>query len=80
MDGYGFTLTQREHTVRNLLDRRIPRTKLDELLSRGYVNTPASTKYHGAYPGGLFDHSFEVYHQLNYLAKTQVNINGGRNE
>ncbi len=30
---------------------------LDEL---GFFTAPASTKYHGAYEGGLFDHSLEV--------------------
>lgn len=26
-----------------------------------YVNAPASTKYHGNYPGGLMEHSWNVY-------------------
>jgi hypothetical protein len=26
----------------------------------GFFTAPASTKYHGAYEGGLFDHSYEV--------------------
>lgn len=26
-----------------------------------FIRDPASTKYHGAYPGGLFDHSLMVY-------------------
>ena len=34
---------------------------LDEL---GFFTAPASTKYHGAYEGGLFDHSLEVAKQL----------------
>ena len=33
----------------------------------GFFDAPASTKYHGAYEGGLFDHSLEV-------AKTLVDL------
>ena len=34
---------------------------------------PASAKYHGAYPGGLCDHSVNVYHCLSdYLARERV--------
>lgn len=42
--------------------------QLDDL---GYFDAPASTKYHGAYPGGLFDHSLNVYNALKELTKTQ---------
>lgn len=31
----------------------------------GFFTAPASTKYHGAYAGGLFDHSFAVYVALS---------------
>lgn len=30
------------------------------LIQNGFFTQPASTKYHGAYEGGLFDHSYEV--------------------
>lgn len=30
----------------------------------GFFTAPASTKYHGAYPGGLFDHSYEMTKNL----------------
>lgn len=30
------------------------------LINEGFFTAPASTKYHGAYEGGLFDHSFSV--------------------
>lgn len=36
------------------------RVDLDILASLGFFTAPASTKYHGAYKGGLFDHSLEV--------------------
>ncbi len=41
--------------------------KIKEIVSkiliryRGFVSSPASTKYHGNYDGGLFDHSLAVY-------------------
>lgn len=37
----------------------------DRVLNRlGFFTAPASTKYHGAYEGGLFDHSLEVAKNL----------------
>jgi putative nucleotidyltransferase with HDIG domain len=35
-----------------------------DLDALGFFTAPASTKYHGAYEGGLFDHSLEVAKQL----------------
>lgn len=37
---------------------------ISELDALGFFTAPASTKYHGAYEGGLFDHSLEVAKQL----------------
>lgn len=37
------------------VERYIAIKDLDEI---GFFDAPASTKYHGAYEGGLFDHSF----------------------
>ena len=39
------------------------------LQENGYFTAPASTKYHGNYEGGLFDHSFAVAKQLQWLTK-----------
>ena len=33
----------------------------------GFFTAPASTKYHGAYEGGLYDHSRQVCERLNQL-------------
>ena len=33
---------------------------LDYLTINGFFTAPASTKYHGNYEGGLFDHSLSV--------------------
>lgn len=39
----------------------------DWLADKGFFLAPASTKYHGNYEGGLFDHSFAVTEQLVLL-------------
>lgn len=38
------------------------------LLANGFFSAPASTKYHGNYEGGLFDHSFTVMNILVELS------------
>lgn len=52
---------------------------LDYLEAAGYYSAPASTKYHGAYPGGLFDHSYMVMLELKKLSD-QINIQWERPE
>ena len=37
---------------------------MNYILFSGFIDAPASTKYHGAYPGGLLDHSVNVTSQL----------------
>ena len=41
-------------------------TRIDRqiLIDMGFFTAPASTKYHGAYEGGLFDHSLKVTEML----------------
>ena len=36
-------------------------------LNENFFTAPASTKYHGAYEGGLYDHSRQVFIRLNEL-------------
>ena len=40
-----------------------------EYLNDNFFTSPASTKYHGAYEGGLFDHSYQVYKRLKELTE-----------
>ena len=40
-----------------------------DLRDLSFFNAPASTKYHGAYEGGLFDHSIQVAKTLDSLTK-----------
>lgn len=42
---------------------------LDRLIEDGFFTAPASTKYHGAYEGGLFDHSLMVAKTLIELTE-----------
>lgn len=41
----------------------------DWLVRKGFFTAPASRKYHGAYPGGLFDHCYLVAKVLQDLTK-----------
>ena len=42
---------------------------IEWLEERDFFIAPASTKYHGAYPGGLAEHSWEVYKCLSELTE-----------
>ena len=44
----------------------------EELLPTDFFSAPASTKYHGAYAGGLFDHSLNVANVLCYFTGAQL--------
>lgn len=43
-----------------------------ELLCTDFFIAPASTKYHGSYAGGLFDHSLNMANALCYLTGAQI--------
>ena len=64
-----------EHIGNEVTERRL----LENLLDRGFFEMPASTKYHGAYSGGLFDHSIEVARQLIDITK-KMHLLWHRNE
>ena len=46
-----------------------PENIVERLKSDGFFTAPASTKYHGAYEGGLFEHSLNVTNSLVELTK-----------
>lgn len=53
------------HTLEDLREKEIiSYTFYDWLVKNGFKTAPASTKYHGAYDGGLFEHSRVVMEQL----------------
>lgn len=41
------------------------------LEENGFFTAPASTKYHGAYPGGLAEHSLNVFDRICELAERE---------
>lgn len=43
-----------------------------KLSGMGFFNAPASRKYHGAYEGGLFDHSLNVMNALVTLTEREM--------
>ena len=47
----------------------VPVDMIDYLVSHGFFTVPASTKYHGAYEGGLYQHSVAVTEFLLRLAE-----------
>lgn len=54
----------REWLLREMIDGHLPKSSVDDIIRRGFLTAPASTKYHGDYEGGLFDHSFKVAQSL----------------
>lgn len=46
------------------LDKIISKDFKTYLIANGFFHSPASTKFHGAYEGGLFDHSLMVMNTL----------------
>ena len=47
----------------------VPSEVKKDLLEKGFFTAPASTKYHGNYEGGLFDHSYMVARYLKTLTE-----------
>ncbi len=68
----------------NIFNTYIKREGADKLLeyllskSSDFFTAPASTRFHGAYEGGLVEHSLNVYYCLkDYLARDRVKIDYG---
>lgn len=49
-----------------------PTDLFTKLCQMGFFNAPASRKYHGAYEGGLFDHSLNVMNALVTLTEREM--------
>ena len=60
------------------LCRTVQREGMDRLLNwleeNDFYTCPASSKYHGAYPGGLLEHSLNVYDELKRLLNAYPEI------
>lgn len=57
--------------VLNKIDGIYHPSFIDYLMNGGFLTAPASTKYHGNYEGGLFDHSWVVMGQLLQLTMNE---------
>lgn len=57
-----YSITRENSNIEELLER---------LENSDFYVAPASTKYHGAYPGGLVDHSLCVYYNLKSLVENK---------
>lgn len=66
-------LRQRRREFMELMMRGMPEPEAETLYTRlfdmGFFTAPASTHYHGAYDGGLFDHSYAVTKNLLSLTE-----------
>ena len=47
---------------------------LKELGAVGFHDAPASTRFHGAYPGGLLEHSLKVYDEAMLIRDAQLRL------
>lgn len=76
-------LAKQKEEFLNLCRSKINRDGLDDLLGwladekkSDFFTAPASTRYHGAYAGGLCQHSLDVYEyaqKLTFLLPTPIN-------
>ena len=63
------TPAERIEKFNNLMGDIVPPEVKKDLLDKGFFTAPASTKYHGNYEGGLFDHSYMVARYLKKLTE-----------
>lgn len=69
----------------SIFRKNINRNGMENLLhylenETDFFTAPASTKYHGAHPGGLVEHSINVYHRLRELTIRDKTGLDGREE
>lgn len=50
-----------------LLEKDTEKNETGEIVTGGYFCAPASTRFHGSYEGGLYDHSRRVFMRLKQL-------------
>lgn len=69
----------REERARMALSTFLTKEGVYKLLDMGYTKAPASTKHHGAYIGGLFDHCWYMSRILGILTEN-LNLVWGRKD
>lgn len=62
-----FTLDERVDQFKTGMAHRCTQDMITKLKANEYFEAPASVKYHGDYPGGLFHHSYVVGGELQAL-------------
>jgi len=60
--------------ILNSVDRKNIDSLIKVLETEGFFEAPASTKFHGNYPGGLVEHSLNVYTQAMYLYNIECKL------
>lgn len=66
----GDSSSEREKRLKSILDKGLIDEQLyNYLISEGFLLCPASTRYHGNYEGGLFDHCYAFYEALLQLTE-----------
>lgn len=60
-----------ERTIKEILDAYNLKDIRKWLETTDYFTAPASTNYHGAYQGGLAEHSYRVFKELEHLTLKQ---------
>lgn len=73
------TTNRRIELFEALMGDRVSKEFKKWLMENGFFTAPASTKYHGAYEGGLFDHSYEVA-QVLWEMTDRLNLEWKREE
>lgn len=63
------TIAERVETFEKFMDDVVTSDIAKDLLESGFFTAPASTKFHGNYEGGLFDHSYKVARFLSQLTE-----------
>lgn len=73
------TTNRRIELFESFMGDRVSKELKKWLMENGFFTAPASTKYHGAYEGGLFDHSYEVA-QVLWDMTDKLNLKWNREE
>lgn len=60
-------IKEREKILRETCTEALGELVIGTLIDKGFLTAPASTRYHGNYEGGLFDHSVNVARVLSDL-------------
>lgn len=64
------------HVYRKCIQREGAEDLLQWLIAGGFMEDPASYKYHGAEPGGLLAHSLNVHRRLLYMKAYEESRSG----